>query len=482
MSVRIAVVVDPADPSGVPDPDAVRAALGGDVASWVLPPSSPALTDLSGLDGVWVCSGPGGPDGAAALAAVRWARTHGVPVLASGAGFDTGLVEAARTDLGAEVAPTLTPALAGALGQRGWVVHDTTNDGEPLSLGLPTHPFLVLTRFRPWPGPHPALTAFVEAARTRARYREWSEEDRARATAMAAAEAQPRPYVHQMRGPRHRWWRPLVAGVVGLLAWVALAAVVTVAFWAADLMPATVDELGTDAWGTLYGNLVLAALIPATFLALWVGHRRSPWRVLSVAGRFRWGWALRCTAVVTPIWAAYLVLGWVVLGQEVLPRAEQWVGLVAVSLLTTPLQAAGEEIAFRGGLVQSVGSWFRSPVVALLVTTVLSTAAFAAAHGSADPWILVELGSLAAFGCYLAWRTGGLEAVIVIHVVNNLLITVSGALLGGLEESYVDASSAGSPVSATMTLVVTGATTALLLWLARRRGIAPAGRFTPALG
>ena len=83
------------------------------------------------------------------------------------------------------------------------------------------------------------------------------------------------------------------------------------------------------------------------------------------------------------------------------------------------------------------------PQEALAVTTVLSTAAFALAHGSLDPWILLELGSLAFFGCYLAWRTGGLEAVIVIHVINNILILVSGALLGGLAESYVDGTEIG---------------------------------------
>ena len=179
---------------------------------------------------------------------------------------------------------------------------------------------------------------------------------------------------------------------------------------------------------------------------------------------------------------AYLALAWVVFDQEVLPRPEQWVGLVVVSLLTTPLQAAGEEVAFRGGLVQSVGSWFRSPLVALVVTTTLSAGLFAAAHGSADPWVILELGSLAVYGCYLAWRTGGLEAVLVIHVVNNLLITVSGALLGGLEESYVDQSTTGSPVSAGLSILVTGFVTALLLRGARRRGIAATGWLTPALG
>ena len=80
---------------------------------------------------------------------------------------------------------------------------------------------------------------------------------------------------------------------------------------------------------------------------------RSPGRLFSVAGRFRWGWAMWCTAVVLPIWAAYLTASWFIFGQENLGRAEQWAGLVIVTLLTTPLQAPGEEVALPGGLVQS---------------------------------------------------------------------------------------------------------------------------------
>ena len=40
--------------------------------------------------------------------------------------------------------------------------------------------------------------------------------------ALAAAESEPRPYVHQMRGPRHRWWRPLLAALVGIVSLVDL--------------------------------------------------------------------------------------------------------------------------------------------------------------------------------------------------------------------------------------------------------------------
>ena len=107
---------------------------------------------------------------------------------------------------------------------------------------------------------------------------------------------------------------------------------------------------------------------------------------------------------------------------------------------------------------------------------------FVAAHGSMDVWIWIDIGSLAVAACWLAWRTGGIEAGIALHVVNNLAVTFAGILLGGLEESYVDTETTGSPVSATMSVVVMTIATALILWLAKRRGIAPAGRTTASVG
>ena len=232
----------------------------------------------------------------------------------------------------------------------------------------------------------------------------------------------------------------------------------------------------------LWMNLTLAALIPAAMLATRVAYGR-PWgRLFSVTGRLRWGWLLQCMAVVAPLWVAYLAANWLVFGQEVLPRPEAWIGLLVVTLLTTPLQAAGEEVAFRGLVVQAVGAWIRSPVVALAVSTAVSAATFVAAHGSMDVWIWIDIGSLAVAACWLAWRTGGIEAGIALHVVNNLAVTFAGILLGGLEESYVDTETTGSPVSAAMSVVVMTIATALILWLARRRGIAPAGRTTPSVG
>ena len=540
MTVRIAIVgdLDPAKHSHR-ELEAARSLLGSDVETTWVATDSPAMAGIAAgttaYDGVWIAPGSPYADDAAVLSVIRFARESGLPLLGTCGGMQYAVVEFVRDVLGrpgthAEVdgvgadnavgalacslvgeQRVVTPVpgtrfatlLGGAsftgvhycsygpttatlstLQQHGWVVEATAPDAPVEVLSYEPHPFFVLTLFQPqigaiqWGRVHPILHAFVDLARRVAP---------ARAAALArqhlaAEEARPRPYVHQMRGPRHRGWRPLVALVLLLVLTMVFMGVVTVPFGLAGVLPDDFETLDLSVPTQLWMNLTLAALIPAAMLATRVAYGR-PWgRLFSVTGRLRWGWLLQCMALVAPLWVVYLAASWVVFGQEVLPRPEAWIGLLVVTLLTTPLQAAGEEVAFRGLVVQAVGAWIRSPVVALAVSTAVSAAIFVAAHGSMDVWIWIDIGSLAVAACWLAWRTGGIEAGIALHVVNNLAVTFAGILLGGLEESYVDTETTGSPVSATMSVVVMTIATALILWLAKRRGIAPAGRTTASVG
>ena len=121
------------------------------------------------------------------------------------------------------------------------------------------------------------------------------------------------------------------------------------------------------------------------------------------------------------------------------------------------------------------------PVVALVVGTVLSAATFALAHTSLDPWVLLDLGGMAVACCYLTWRTGGLEAAIVLHVVNNLVIILGLTMLGGLSDAYVTEETTSTAASGGLGVAATFVMTAILLWLARRTGVAPKGFGRPAL-
>ena len=540
MTVRIAIVgdLDPAKHSHR-ELEAARSLLGSDVETTWVATDSPAMAGIAAgttaYDGVWIAPGSPYADDAAVLSVIRFARESGLPLLGTCGGMQYAVVEFVRDVLfrpgthaevdgvgadnavgalacslvgeqrvvtpvpGTRFATLLggasftgvhycsygpTTATLSTLQQHGWVVEATAPDAPVEVLSYEPHPFFVLTLFQPqigairWGRVHPVLHAFVDLARRAAPVRAAA----LAARQLAAEEARPRPYVHQMRGPRHRGWRPLVALVLLLVLTMLFMGAVTVPFGLAGGLPDDFEKLDLSVPSQLWMNLTLAALIPASMIATRIAYGRPRGRLFSVTGRLRWGWLLQCMALVAPLWVVYLAASWVVFGQEVLPRPEAWIGLLVVTLLTTPLQAAGEEVAFRGLVVQAVGAWIRSPVVALAVSTAVSAAIFVAAHGSMDVWIWIDIGSLAVAACWLAWRTGGIEAGIALHVVNNLAVTFAGILLGGLEESYVDTETTGSPVSATMSVVVMTIATALILWLAKRRGIAPAGRTTASVG
>ena len=142
-----------------------------------------------------------------------------------------------------------------------------------------------------------------------------------------------------------------------------------------------------------------------------------------------------------------------------------------MGLLLTPWQAAAEEYAFRGWLTQNIGAYFARPLVAVVVPAIVAAAAFAAAHGSPDPVVLADLAAFSLTASFLTWRTGGLEAAIVLHTVNNVGIGIIGNAVGGFEESFVGADTRGAPLTLGVSLLMYGIAIALVLWQARRSAV-----------
>jgi len=281
----------------------------------------------------------------------------------------------------------------------------------------------------------------------------------------------PVAYHQVLRGPRWRWWRPLVslAVLVGLL--VVLFLVIFPGY-------AGLDALLPDAWvgsldddlsplSTNATDLLLAGLIPVSAGAVAIAHRVRPRWVASVRGGLRWRWLGRCALVVAPVWVLYLGVG-SVLDPTDPGRPDHWVLLLVMALVVTPFQAAGEELLFRGWLVQNLGGCFARPVAGLVVSTVVSAALFGLAHGSPDPWVLLSIATLAVAACLANWRTGGLEAGIALHAVNNVGVGVVTISYGGYADSFVDQTTTGSVWDFFPGLVVHAVAVALILWQARR--------------
>ncbi|MYX97755.1 CPBP family intramembrane metalloprotease, partial [Streptomyces sp. SID486] len=247
---------------------------------------------------------------------------------------------------------------------------------------------------------------------------------------------------------RYGWWRPLTGTLVLAVAYlITMVVLMTVLAALGSAMGYPEDGDGWPQFGpvmeTATDLLAIAAGIPVVLLTVrWVGGRRAG-TVSSVTGRLRWRWLLLCVLTALPVVA--LSMG----GLSLLPAdagepAARWAGwaafgrALAVLVVLVPFQAAAEEYVFRGWLTQTAGAFLCSPWAAVLPQAAL----FAAAHGWGTPWGFADLLVFGACAGWLTWRTGGLEASIALHSVNNLFaFGVSAAVVDGLagDETAADA-------------------------------------------
>ncbi len=252
---------------------------------------------------------------------------------------------------------------------------------------------------------------------------------------------------------RYRWWSLLLTGVLGIAFYLiiillfvvplAIAAMIVPA-WGAELdaLFTTVQYFDLERpWLLVALVLPLILMIPALFAASRIVQGRGVGLLSSVVGRLRLGWLGRSLVLALAVFVVYfaVMLGWsAAMGEAVSPDFTSpglW-AMVALVLLLIPLQAAAEEYVFRGYLMQLVGSWLRHPAFAILLPVPL----FILGHGY-DVWGAASVGVFAVVAAWLTWRTGGLEAAISLHIVNNVLIFLLGSV------AVVDANAtSGTPV------------------------------------
>jgi membrane protease YdiL (CAAX protease family) len=202
-------------------------------------------------------------------------------------------------------------------------------------------------------------------------------------------------------------------------------------------------------------------------------HGVAPGRLLSVVGRVRWRFFRACFAV------AVLAIGAQLLVSRVLPNDQnglhdgpnhltgRLVAIGLVVLLTTPLQAMGEEFAFRGYLLQAFGALSRRPWVAVLVSALL----FALAHGVQNVPLFADRLSFGLLAGYLVVRTGGLEASIALHIWNNLVSFGLALGLGDIDKVFNVESISWWNIP--LTITQNGVFLVVVLVIARRMGITP---------
>lgn len=257
----------------------------------------------------------------------------------------------------------------------------------------------------------------------------------------AALPVTAREYHEFFRTPRYRWWKPLLSLLMFVGSWLAATLAISLPAIFYDISSGRLDaaaaargEIVTPLMFTV-NNISLALAIPLAGLTAWAVFGQRPRWISSVAGGFRWGLFWRFVLVAAPFMLASFGVEVLLGGPPELSWNPDSAFLIVVILLTTPLQAAGEEYGVRGILARSIGSWFGSSRVGLVVATVLTSVVFMLLHGAGDPWLNGYYFGMGVVFSLLVWRTGGLEAAVALHMVNNLVgeITVP---FGGLDTMF----------------------------------------------
>ena len=295
-----------------------------------------------------------------------------------------------------------------------------------------------------------------------------------------APAGEPRPYHQLLRSPTYRWWRPVVSLAVGAaVAFVAVigAAVVIGAVAAAVGGSASRSSLTEGPGGFLAGNLLIAVGTPVAMAAVAAGFLRPPGWLASVELRPRWGWLGLVSAMLVG-WAVVGSLVWFALSGLPGTGGDQALLLIVLCLLTTPLQAAGEEFLVRGWITQSVGAWFARPLPGAVVAGLVSATVFALLHGSQNVWLFGDRFAFGLVASYLVWRTGGLEAAVALHAISNISSIVPAALEGSLDDALTLTEAPVGTVTLDVVMLLIGAF--LVVWLARRHGVTRLGPVTPA--
>ena len=292
----------------------------------------------------------------------------------------------------------------------------------------------------------------------------------------SALPVEPREYHEFLRTPRMRWWRPVLALLMGAGLFLVANLLFTVPAMFYDMSTGlttidnytSLDAIVVTPAFFLANNLSLAACIPIAGLTQWACFGQRPRWMSSVAGGFRWRWFGECVVWILPLFLASLLLD-VVLGglPEVQPNPNT-VFMIATILVTTPLQSAGEEYLLRGLGQRAIAAWLPR-TVGFAVSTAGTAVVFMLLHGAGDPWLNAFYLVFAAAASVLVWRTGGLEAAVALHAVNNV-VSMTFLPFTDFSDMFDRGSGAGSPAVLAQAVILLGAV-AIVLWRAKVRGV-----------
>lgn len=218
--------------------------------------------------------------------------------------------------------------------------------------------------------------------------------------------------------------------------------------------------------GVLASHLGLASMILVVWVLMRHLHATDVVWTASVQPGMRWRYLIVCALVAVVLLNLLVWIGPESPGQHWQSPQPGWYVFLGIILVSSPLQAAAEEVLFRGYLQQTIGSLAGQAWVGVVVSAVV----FAVFHGVQNPPLFLHRLGFGLVAGALVIATGGLEAAIAVHVVNNLMAFGYALFTGG-----VAATAAVTAIpwgAAAWALLGFAACAAVSVWISRRMNVA----------
>lgn len=221
----------------------------------------------------------------------------------------------------------------------------------------------------------------------------------------------------------YKWYKPILVFIVALIIYIILSVLLAVIFYYAfganfvtSIMSGGYEVLNTEL-GQIFSDLGIIIMFPSIYIASKIVKDR-PFSSYS-SSRGGWNSKLYFKALIIPF--VFLVLSQ---GIDTVVNGAKGTNHFSVLflilvLILVPLQCIAEEYAFRGLIMQSLGAWFKIPILVIVIQAII----FTVVHGYNSLGLIDIFISGIIFG-FLAWKTNGIEVGSALHTANNLSIAL----------------------------------------------------------
>lgn len=227
---------------------------------------------------------------------------------------------------------------------------------------------------------------------------------------------------------KYKWYKPLIVAALTFILYIILSILCDVLFgiffpelFSSSLLYDPNSSPDLETVEGIYTSINIALMIPSFFISSKIVRDRPFSSYLSSRGGWNWEIFAKSLLVALVAYGIITLVEFLIFGVEFDNKFTILTFLAMV--IVTLFQSFAEELMCRGFLMQTLGSWFKIPVVAIVLQAVF----FTVIHS----YNLIGLADVLFSGlCYgvIAWYCDGLEVSSALHSVNNIIVFLTAGL------------------------------------------------------